>query len=148
MKTELDAGFELHFKDMRILFAKDGDTYSDGELYYQLLVNDHVIAGNAECIIAPDGTLKFLGEKRVVVPGLAIKAELRIDELDVTKDDTARNSTIIDLNAAGASSRHDIRAHGANGRLDCTLSFAIDVLREKVPRQLRRKPVPLICVPL
>jgi hypothetical protein len=124
--------FVLNLRDLRLLIAKDGDTYSDGELYYQLLINDRIVSSNSECIIAPDGTMRYLGDATVQVPQLAFKAELRIDELDATKDDTARCSSVIDLTAADASSQHTIRAFGADGRLDCTISFEVDVAKGKV----------------
>jgi hypothetical protein len=128
-------GFLLNLKDLRIQIAKDGDTYSDGELYYQLLINDRIVSSNTECIIVPDGVMRYLGDVTVQVPELAFKAELRIDELDATKDDSARSFSVIDMNAADASSQHAIRAFGAQGRLDCTISFEVDVAESKVTRQ-------------
>jgi hypothetical protein len=118
-------GHSLEFRNLRILFTKDGDTYSAGELYYQLLVNDQIISANAECIIVPDGTRRYLSLAKAHVPERKFKVDLRIDELDCTKDDCARCTETIDLDAAGYSSEHSLRARGAQGRLDCTISFTI-----------------------
>ncbi len=121
-------GYVVNIKDTQILVTKDGDTYSDGELYYQLLINDSIVLSNTECMIVPDGTLRFLGNVTVDVAGSAFKTELRLDELDAAKDDGAQCSTMIDLNDVGTSSQHKIRAVGADGRLDCTISFTVDVV--------------------
>ncbi len=116
---------KLELSNLRLLVTKDGDTYSDGELYYQLLINDKIVSSNAECIIVADGARRYLGSATVEVPASSIKVELRIDELDCTKDDSAQCMRMIDLGDFGASSEHSLRAVGAEGRLDCTITFAI-----------------------